>query len=36
MNHIVEKEKKDILTPHIEEGYKVIYPNKNVKRLNIF
>lgn len=31
MNHIVEKEKKDILTSHIEEGYKVIYPNKNVK-----
>lgn len=32
MNHIVEEEKKkDILAPHIEEGYKVIYPNKNVK-----
>ena len=32
MNHIVEEEeKKDILTPHIEDGYKVIYPNKSVK-----
>ena len=31
MNHIVEEEKKDELTPHIEAGYKVIYPNKNVK-----
>lgn len=31
MNHIVEEEKKDILAPHIEDGYKVIYPNKNVK-----
>ena len=31
MNHIVEEEKKDELTSHIELGYKVIYPNKNVK-----
>lgn len=31
MNHIVKEEKKDILAPHIEDGYKVIYPNKNVK-----
>lgn len=30
MNHIVEEEKKDILAPHIEDGYKIIYPNKNV------
>lgn len=30
MNHIVE-EKKDILAPHIKDGYKVIYPNKDVK-----
>ena len=31
MNHIVEEEKKDELTTHIEDGYKVIYPNNNVK-----
>ena len=30
MNHIVEEEKKDILAPHIEDGYKVIYPNNNL------
>lgn len=29
MNHIVE-EKKDELTTHIEDGYKVIYPNNNL------
>ena len=31
MNSIVEEEKKDILATHIEDGYKVIYPNKDVK-----
>lgn len=30
MNHIVEEEKKDILATHIEDGYKVIYPNNNL------
>lgn len=30
MNHIVEEEKKDILAPHIEDSYKVIYPNNNL------
>lgn len=30
MNSIGEEEKKDILAAHIEDVYKVIYPNKNV------
>lgn len=31
MNHILENEKNDILAYHIKDGFKVIYPVKNVK-----